>query len=259
MVTAQEGPQSTIDGLNVQTHHESENVQKKTFSICLCSAFRNSCGYLSRYFYQCHQLDALLHEKGHRLRFVWGEGDSTDATLKTLQSATYRFRASIVDCTHGGADYPSIVLEERWKQLAHVGRCIFAAIPTDADAVVYVESDLAWEAQTLVTLIDRLTDYPAISPMIMLERKGWPSDSFYDTFVFRRAGRHFEHRPPYHWCYQPDVPFRVDSAGSCMAMRGEIARGLQFDEQTIFLDLCRQIYANGGSVWVDPECSVTHY
>ncbi len=190
---------------------------------------------------------------------VWGEGDSADATLATLQAACYRFRAKVVDCTHGGADYPSIVIEERWRQLAHVGRCIWAAIPADSDVVVYAESDIAWDARPLVALIDRLAEYPAISPMIMLQREGWPVGSFYDTFVFRKDGQHFGHHPPYHPGWRPDRPFPVDSAGSVMVMRGEVARGLHFDEQTIFPDLCRQIYANGGSVWVDPRCYVTHY
>lgn len=230
-------------------------------NVTLCSAFRNSCGYLDRYLSRATDLYLSLSERGDRLHCVWGEGDSTDETLERLTWAyTYaRWAITIVDCTHGGADYPSIVIEERWKQLAHVGRCIWAAIPTDADAVVYVESDIVWQAQTLVTLIDRLTDYPAVSPMIMLERKGWPVGSFYDTFVFRKDGKHFGHHPPYHPCYRPDQPFMVDSAGSVMALRGDVARGLQFDEQTIFTDLCQQIYANGGSVHVDPRCRVTHY
>lgn len=231
-------------------------------NITLCSAFRNSMPYIERYMVQVLQLNLALADRDDNLSCIWGEGDSTDGTLNRLALSVQfaPWPATIVDCTHGGADYPSIVLAERWRQLAHVGRCIWGAIPTNADAVVYAESDIAWDAQTLVALIDRLADYPAISPMIMLERRGWPAGrSFYDTFVFRKDGKHFGHHPPYHPCYRPDRPFPIDSAGSVMAMRGDVARGLQFDEQTIFPDLCRQVYANGGSVHVDPRCRVTHF
>lgn len=229
-------------------------------NVTLCSAFRNSVqnGHLDRYIEQVWALHGALDERGDALYCVWGEGDSADDTRSQLASGLYAWDFALVDCTHGGADYPSIVLEERWKQLAHVGRCIWAAIPADADVVVYVESDLAWEAQTLVTLIDRLTDYPAISPMIMLERKGWPVNSFYDTFVFRKDGRHFGHHPPYHPCYRPDQPFMVDSAGSVMAFRGDIARRIVFGEDTIFLGICQQVYEMGYSVWVDPTLNTIH-
>lgn len=266
MTTAQDGPESTIDGLNVQTHQAAEIVKRQTFSIgpvgqniCLCSAFRDSVPYLDRYLGQVTELYRLLTQRGDRLHCVWGEGDSEDGTYRELSATWYAWDTTIVDCTHGGKSYDSVVREERFRQLAHVGRCIFAAIPADSDVVVYVESDIAWDAKTMMGLIDRLSEYPAISPMILLQRGGWASNSFYDTYVFRKDGRQFGHHPPYHSCYRPDRPFPVDSAGSCMAMRGEIARRLIFDEQTIFPDLCRQIYAGGASVWVDPRLCVIHH
>ena len=227
-------------------------------NIALCSAFRNSTDYLGRYFGQAHELDIALHDRGDRLQFIWGEGDSTDNTRRWLKAATYRFWAKIVDCAHGGGDYGSVVAAERFKQLAHVGRCIWAAIPAAADVVVYIESDLIWEPSTIVTLIDHLQEYPAISPTIMLDREEWAKTAFYDTFAFRKDGRRFTHFPPYHSCYVPDRPFQVDSAGSCMAFRGDVAREIVFDEQTIFIGICEQIYANCGSVWVDPALSVIH-
>lgn len=232
-------------------------------NITLCSAFRNSVAneHLDKYLEQVTGLHLALSKRGDRLHCVWGEGDSTDDTLAHLRwVAEYaQWPIALVDCTHGGADYPSIVLAERFQQLAQVGRCIWAAIPADADAVVYVESDLIWDAETLVALIDRLADYPAISPMVLLDRKGWGKGvSFYDTFVFRKDGKHFEHYPPYHACYVSNKPFAVDSAGSVMAFRGDIARRIVFGEDTIFLGICQQVYEMGYSVWVDPTLKVIH-
>lgn len=230
-------------------------------NITLCSAFRNSVanGHLFRYLVQCHDLDTALYHAGHRLSFVWGEGDSTDDTLKVLTAAKWRFKAQVVDCTHGGADYPSIVLAERFRQLASVGNTIWSAIPEQAEAVVYVESDLVWEAATLATLVERLTEYPAIGPMIMLDREGWPrKTAYYDVWATRQAGQHFEHRPPYHPCYRPDAPFMVDSTGSCMALRADLARKVYFPDADVFVGLSRLIYENGESLWIDPALKCFH-
>jgi hypothetical protein len=134
---------------------------------------------------------------------------------------------------------------------------MWAHIPQDADAVVYVESDLIWEPETLLTLTDRLQDYPAISPMVYLRRQGFGQNAFYDTYCYRKNGKQFGHYPPYVEGFDADKPFMVDSAGSCMAMRGELAKGLTWDEK-VFVGICGQIYDNGGSVWCDPQCAVYH-
>lgn len=229
-------------------------------NVTLCSAFRNSVqnGHLDRYLAQVWALHGALDERGDTLYCVWGEGDSADDTRSQLAGGLYAWDFALIDCTHGGADYPSIVLGERWKQLAHVGRCIFAAIPTDAAAVIYVESDLIWDAETMVGLLDRLQDYPAISPMVLLDRKGWAANTWYDTWgAIGLNGQHFEHRPPYNAGYKDDKPFPVSSMGSCMAIRGDMARQIAVDER-VFQGISAQIWAMGGSVWIDPKLFIWH-
>lgn len=231
-------------------------------NVTLCSAFRDSTAYLQPYFAQVNALDHALHEQGHRLSFVWGEGDSTDDTKATLLATCYRFRAVVVDCTHGGPKFGSVINAQRFRQLAHVGKRIFAAIPADADVVAWVESDLVWEPTTLLALIERVVSggYAVMAPMVFLRRDGWPVDppAFYDVFAYRADGRHFAHQPPYHAAYVADQPFPVDSVGSCVVMRGEIARELIFDEQTVFPDLCGQIRASGNAIYVDPTVACYH-
>jgi hypothetical protein len=156
-----------------------------------------------------------------------------------------------------------VVNAARFKQLAHVASRVWAAIPADSEIVVYVESDLIWDAATMTILIDQVAEYGAICPMVYLERKGWRKDSFYDTWAaVGLDGQHFEHYAPYHASYDPNRPFQVRSMGSCMAMRGEIARRIVFDDSTIFPDICRQIVfgGNGDSqgVYIDPLLSVYH-
>ena len=227
--------------------------------VCLCSAFRDSTPYLNRYLTQVAGLDRLLADRGMAFRCVWGEGDSTDETYMALTHSRTIYRYTLVDCTHGGPKFGSVVDAQRFRQLAHVGRGIFAGIPADADVVVWVESDLVWEPATLLALIERVSSgrYPVMAPMVYLRREGWGECDWYDTWATRKDGKHFSHKPPYHNCYMPDRPFMVDSTGSCVAFRGDIARRLIIDER-LFPGACEQIYKMGHSVWIDPALSVIH-
>jgi hypothetical protein len=241
-------------------------------NITLCSSFRTSYDYLRRYYQQALALRDRLQARGDALRFVWGEGDSVDGTLTLLRIMAGELgNVRIVDCTHGGPAFGSVVNAARFKQLAYVAKRIWAAIPADTDVMVWVESDLVWDAATMVSLIDHCTPYPgssiepypAISPMVFLQRAGWRKDSFYDTFAaVGLDGQHFDHHAPYHASYDPSRPFQVRSMGSCMAMRGEIARRITFDDNTIFPDICRQITFGGSGdaqgVYIDPGLSVYH-
>lgn len=228
-------------------------------NVCLISCFRNAALYIGRYFEQVAMLRMALAMRSDRLQLVLGEGDSLDDTRHLLDrlGGMNLFRATIVDCAHGGPEFGSVVDIRRFRQLAHVGRCLWAAIPADADAVLYVESDLIWDAATLVKLLDRLEDCPAVAPMVMLQREGWSADTFYDVWAFRKYSKMFNPQPPYFdgWPQVSLVP--LGSAGSCVAVRAALARQLVPDER-VFPGICEQIYYLNGSVWLDPTLSVYH-
>lgn len=248
---------------NVQTHHETIFVEKKTFSVALCSAFRDSVPYFYRYMNQVGDLWKKLSDRGDSFHCVWGEGDSVDGTLRLLNLTrdVCRWKSTIVDCTHGGGDYGSVVRAERFKQLAHVGNTIWAAIPAETDIVVYVESDLIWQAETIMRLIDHVATggLDAVVPKIILRRTGWPAHTFYDIWAYRYRGQHFSHHRPYFQGYKADQLTRIDSAGSCMAICGELARKVNFPDDDVFVGLSRQIYEQGCSLWFDPTLAVTHH
>ena len=227
-------------------------------NVCLCSAFRNAMPYLDRYIDQINKLEDALIVRGDHLQLIWGEGDSTDGTLAELHRMA--FGATIVDCTHGGKEFGSVVDSQRFKQLAYVGNRILGAVPTSADAVIWAESDLIWEPSTMLRLIDRTTVYPAIAPLCLLRREGYPENAFYDTWAFRKHGRHFTQFPPYFrgFDFRQGHAYLVDSAGSCLAMKGDIARQVHFTEDEVFVGLSKQIYQCGGGVYVDPNCAVYH-
>ena len=229
-------------------------------NITLCSAFRNADAYLDRYLDQVTDLRQRLVEQGDRLFCVWGEGDSVDDTQSRLWLAAKYcgWPVHIVDCTHGGPDYPSIVLADRFVQLAHVGNTIWRAVPKGTDAVLFVESDLLWEAETMLALLAGLKSYPAICPKILLRRRGWPAHAWYDTWAFRKNGQHFGHHPPYVEGVSLVSYTQIDSGGSCMAIRGELARKVNFPNEDVFVGLSRQLYEQGGSLWLDGGLTVTH-
>ena len=110
----------------------------------------------------------------------------------------------------------------------------------------------------MLALIDRLTDYPAIAPMVYLQREDYPEYTFYDTWAFRKDGRQFSQAYRYCRGFDSMHPFMVDSAGSVLVMRGELARSVHFTEDQVIAGLCGHIYEHGGSVWLDPQQSVFH-
>lgn len=224
-------------------------------NITIVSAFRNAVGYLERYFEQMDCLQMLLGKRGDKLRLVLGYGDSNDGTGEALfDECCQRFDCLLLDVTHGGPHFGSIEHPTRFKQLAFVGNKLWAHLQEDADVVALVESDLIWQAQTLMALINHLSIYPAIAPLIM-DLNAW--GRFRDVFAFRRSGIRFSNDPPYYADLNGEV-LQVDSAGSVLVMRGEMARGLCWPEEDVIVGVCRQIYERGGAIYVDPTLKVIH-
>lgn len=224
-------------------------------NVTILSAFRNSVSYLERYCEQMDGLQATLRARGDTLKLVLGYGDSDDGTGAALfDECSNRFCAHLIDCSHGGPAFGSIEHPQRFKQLAYVGNRLLDAVPDDSDVVGIVESDLIWQADTMLQLIDHLATYPVIAPLIMdLESL----DRFRDVYAFRRNGVRFTNNAPYHAELNGAV-LQVDSAGSVLLMRGDLARKARFPEEDVIVGFCREIYEQGGIVYVDPALKVIH-
>jgi hypothetical protein len=236
-------------------------------NITLCSAFRDSAGYAGRYLEAVGRLAGELHMRGDDLYCVWGEGDSRDNTRAMLEDALSE-RDTLLDVSHGGPKYGSVVHPERFRQLANIWNDIFDAIydpgpnfeniKRSPDAVIFLESDLIWEPATLIALIDHLADYPAIAPMVYLRRQGYGQNAFYDRWAARMNGQQFALYPPYCAGWPYAEPFRVDSMGTCLAMRGEYASQTVWSEENLIVGICMQIEMLAGSIWIDPNLEVYH-
>jgi len=222
-------------------------------NVTIISAFRNSVSYLERYFEQMDDLQASLMRRGDALQLTLGYGDSTDGTGAALfDECSHRFCAHLLDVSHGGPLFGSIENAQRFKQLAFIGNRLLDNVPAEADVVGIVESDLLWRAETLLSLIDHLAHVPAVAPMVM----DGP-ESFYDVFAFRKNGVRFRKQPPFHPWLGSDL-VQLDSAGSVLLMRAELARKARFNDEEVIVGLCKDIYAHGGAVWLDPMRAVQH-
>jgi hypothetical protein len=231
-------------------------------NIVLCSSFRNAAGYVGRYASQVELLRSALASRGDKLTCLWAEGDSVDDTLDRLTKVAHLFDARLIDATHGGPVYGPRVNAQRFCQLAYVANKVWEQLPAEADVVLWVESDLIWRASTLLALIDRLDTYPAVAPMVLdrLPDTGARAHvTFYDTWAFRRNGLRFAKARPYHAdLLSAEGMLRMDSVGSVLVMRGDVARGVYVPGEDVLMGTCRMIYENGGSVWLDMEQTVFH-
>lgn len=243
-------------------------------TIALGSIFRNSTRYLPRYFDQLERTDHVLTSAGYHLRPILVEGDSTDDTYWQLANYLPRrfpLRHILVCRNHGGPAFGSVDDPQRWHQLSYASNGVCDNLTADIDALIYVESDLLWAPETILALLthlERIPEITAVAPMCFVARDNrldTPPGNFYDTWGFRRNGVNFSPTPPYHPCLaerhdNASGLARVDSVGSCIAVRGDIAihPDVRFQPEDCFVGYCRTIYAAGGSIYVDPDLEVRH-
>lgn len=223
-------------------------------NVVICSAFRNATGYIDRYFAQVDALSTALAKRHDHLSLVLGYGDSDDGTGEHLfEAATLSIGARLIDVSHGGPAFGPVVDAQRFKQLAYVGNKILSNVPSDADVVVWLESDLIWRAEMLARLIYH--KLPVVAPMVY-ERK---SGGFYDTFAFVKNGLNFTKHYPFHRELLGVIGILdVDSVGSCVVMSGDVARGLRIPEADVLVGACRELRDNGHVIWVDTGAEVWH-
>jgi hypothetical protein len=165
-----------------------------------------------------------------------------------------------------------------------VGNAILDAVLLKDDVLVYIESDLLWDGETIRRLIDRLLDlsthdidyawgaenqppegdlrfdtFVAGRWVPKLKVDVWApvvmaGDIFYDCYVFRNLdGSRIYHPFPY------TRPTELGSAGSCLVMSASIARDTRVRMSTgALVEWCEKARAVGYRIAVDPSCVVHH-
>jgi hypothetical protein len=220
--------------------------------VIFVSVFRDSQGYLDRYW---EQTEMLRHALGERpLYRVMVEGDSADQTYKALEE-NLQAGDTLLKCEHGGPPFPSKNIPMRWRQIALACNVAMTAATRDNHErlpIIYCESDLIWGAPTMLKLLEHLETFPAVAPMSMQGAR------FYDLYAYTKDDRHFSPWPPYHSGIAANRMDRIDTAGSCIAMEADVADVVEFSLQDCIKGVGRSIYAHGYSLWLDPTLSVRH-
>lgn len=229
--------------------------------VVVGSAFRNCAGLqITRWHDQILALRTELRQKYYcYIRAIAVEGDSNDggrtrAQLETLAAKSSVLGIDLINCKHGGPHYGSIESSNRMRDLSKIGNAILSAVTDKDDILVYVESDLIWDSVTVAKLIDRVVANEAdvIAPMV------FAGDHFYDIYLFRKNGERFSPFPPYHAQLSRSSLTTVDSAGSCLVMKAEVARQCRIRNDEALLGFCVDAHAKGYSIKVDPTLSIRH-
>lgn len=225
-------------------------------NVVVGSAHRNNEQSLPHYFRQVERLRSLLAKRGDFVRVIAAEGDSSDATQTTLlRLARERdIDLDLLDCSHNGPEFGSVETVERMEALSKVGNAIFdAVLPTD-DVLVYIESDLHWDA-TVLKLIDhavaKTMGFSVFSPLVMAET------AFYDIWGFRGLdGRRFSPFSPFYPGLLESEIFEVGSVGSCLVMPGFVARECRIIDDYCLVGWCRDARGKGHRIGVVPSVFV---
>lgn len=229
-------------------------------NIAVGSAFRNSAHRLPFYFEQVlalqKHLDAANFLDPMKVRIIAVEGDSTDRTLQDLQhwAGVYRIETAIHKCDHGGPVFGSTEAPERMAKLSGVGNAILAGVRETDDALVYVESDLHWDPETISDLVElavvRANGFDVFSPLIMAGK------AFYDIWAFRKDGKRFNSLPPFWPNLKEYALLEMDSVGSCLVMRREVAKIRMTDGALV--QWCENARAAGYKIAAVPSKEIHH-
>ncbi len=233
-------------------------------TIVLGSIVRDGAHFAHRYMSQCAALRDALSGKG-TLKVIVCEGDSRD---RTRESFTHFARELGVDLTllrkdTGGPRWPSCVDVRRFAQKASVDNVVMDAIPQDADYFIFCESDLVWTPEVMLKLVKHLEEdatpprIAAVSPMVFTRE-----NNHYDIWgLIGLDGRNWGSRPPYHSSAVNGGLVPVLTTGSCICMRGDLARipSVRFTSDEEFHGLSHRIYEqNQGGIFVDTALRIIH-
>jgi hypothetical protein len=221
--------------------------------IVVASIFRNAAHYVNRYFEQIERL-----RDDYRVRLVIAEGDSDDDTYELLDKHLLD-NDTLLKVDHGGPVFGSVDNPQRWAQIAYVCNEVLRHLDMkDDEKLIYVESDLLWPVDTMHYLIHDLDTVGAVAAMSLHPSTG----RFYDIWGHvGMDGERFTPTPPFHPSIADVKSGRlalIQSAGSCIAVRGEIVnKGVEFSNEDCIRGFCRTI-RDHTPLFLDPDAVVFH-
>lgn len=226
--------------------------------VVVGSAFRNFGHAVGRYMLQVKGLQKALGPE-HKVRVLAVEGDSVDTTRAQLESvaAGLGIDLNLVTCNHGGRRFGSTECEDRLVALSKVGNAIFENVRESDDVLLYVECDLLWQAADVAPLLKMAAfnegGFDVFAPMI------WAGQLFYDVWGFRGTDdQRFGPFAPYHSSLKPNALCEVNSVGSCLVMRGQVARECRIHDNYCLVGWCRDARSKGYRIAAHTGFDVRH-
>lgn len=187
-----------------------------------------------------------------QLRFIFVEGDSTDATREMLARwALQDDRVTLLRHDVNAPYYPSVVDSGRFRILAEVFNIGLEAVEP-CDSVLFLPCDIKYEPSLLRKLAETKKSF--VSPFV------FQNGIFYDTWAFQLHGHSigafkqartlemFGHKP-----------IEMESTG-CVTLfdYGVISAGARYDSETVDRGFCAAARDRGFKVWADPTTQVYH-
>jgi hypothetical protein len=204
------------------------------------------------------QIGALRNWYGREasIRVIAVEGDSVDTTRRDLAmtAAEMMIPLDLRTCNHGGKQFSSNEEPERFEALSKVGNAIFDGVDDMDDVLIYVECDLAWPIHTMNSLVEMALNPDQFDIFAPLTFAG---TAFYDTWGFRKNGQRFSPFPPYHSDMNGGL-CELDSAGSCLVMRSEVARNVRIKNNYCLVGWCEEARRQGYKIATSYGWRITH-
>lgn len=196
------------------------------------------------------RVNHLLAKTYANLRYVWVVGDSQDDTENLL----HQYRIAHMDKAIAIVRYDSNIADDNPNP-----RLMRVSLAANAGLKTVKMNDVYWliHESDLITPVD-------VAERLMAHGKdvigGWvtlgDTDTFYDSYVYRKDGVRFNNHAPFHACYKPNEVFELDSIGSCWLFPAKAIRdGMHCDTHGA-LQLCEWLKAHHYSIWCDPTTRV---
>lgn len=234
--------------------------------VIIITPFRNAAKNLDRYFSQLKSLSDLLAESYTQLSLIALEGDSIDRTKEIIQEQAdkHNIPCTLLDVSHGQMAWKSIEDPRRLEAMSRIMNVgleeASKVIASDNDVVVWLMSDVEYNPESIVNLIDEIGPEEVddiYAPVVLVSG----TERFYDTWAYRHNGERFKQTYPYFEGF--DSPesdhnvFEISSAGTCLIMRAEVAKNCRADKEEA-VSFCQDAREKGYRIWLAKYCNVYH-
>jgi glycosyltransferase involved in cell wall biosynthesis/GT2 family glycosyltransferase len=230
--------------------------------VIVITPFRNAAKNLDRYFSQLKNLSTLLAQSYTQLLLIALEGDSVDRTKEIIQekSEYHQIPLTLIDVSHGQMSWKSVEDVRRLETMSVImnrglEEASKIANQESNDVVVWLMSDVEYNPESIISLIDRLEDSDILCPITLVSG----TERFYDTWAYRDVeGNRFKQEYPYFDAFtQPFEFYEVSSAGTCLIVPAKAARDCRADKEEA-VSFCRDARSKGYQVWLAKYCNVYH-